>query len=109
MAKKRYKQIFPHKKRERRSLDFLFLVYFFHSPLLSFFLSLSVSSLSTFLFISLLLSLSPSLCFIQQKQRSHITGRPEGFEKEDGREEKRKEEFKTKCRRKLERVCDVAE
>lgn len=93
--------ILPHNK-ERLKPGFLYScpVCFFHSLPLSF----SVF-LSTFPIISLLLFLSHSLCFIQQKQRSHITGTPEGYEKKDGREEK----FKTKCGRELESVCDVAE
>ena len=72
--------ILPHNKEKTEAWPSFF------SPLLSSFYS--VSLLSTFLIISLLLLLSPSLCFIRLKQRSHITGTPEGHEKEHGREEK---------------------
>lgn len=84
--------ISPHHKGRLQAWPSFF---FFHSPPFPLFLSVYFS-----LIISLRLFLSPCVYFIRQKQGSHITGTPEGYEKS-----RTEEKFQTKCRREPESVC----
>lgn len=106
------KNIFrPIKSRRSRSFNLFFSCLLFStSSLFSLPFCLSAVYISLHPSPSPSLSLSPCLCFIQQKtEKPHH--RVSGRVWKGGREKKRREELKTKCRRELERgrVCDVAE